>query len=181
MSHHKNYNMYRTKLQTCEQPLIPFIAIHLSDLTFINENEDKIHRHKAGDDPTRPPESPRIIDRTLSMIVAEQQKKAAEIEAAQAGGAKGEGDEEEDEDLLINFNKMELVCKVLNLLRGFQAVGFERYQPASYLQKYFGGMEAEEREKFTVLTEKDIYTWSLKVEPKVTKTQLPFLFFRLIA
>jgi len=102
------------------------------------------------------------------MIVAEQQKKAAEIEAAQAGGAKGEGDEEEDEDLLINFNKMELVCKVLNLLRGFQAVGFERYQPASYLQKYFGGMEAEEREKFTVLTEKDIYTWSLKVEPKVT-------------
>lgn len=172
MNHHKNYHTYRTKLQTCSPPLLPFIAIHLSDLTFINENDDKTRRHVTMEDPTLPPESPRIINRSASFVLVEEKKEAAAAEGGGSGGIQGQGKDAEgqageDEELLINFNKMELVSKVLNLLRGLQTVGYDRYQPATYLQKYFGGMEAAEDEKFSVWAEKDIYSRSLLVEPKV--------------
>ncbi len=35
---------YRQKLRTCVPPVIPFMAIFLTDLTFIEENEDRVPR-----------------------------------------------------------------------------------------------------------------------------------------
>lgn len=148
LSHHKNYQVYRSKLLTCEPPLVPFIAIHLSDLTFIDENEDKRARHK-----------------NEGSEIKEGEEKTPNGEATTGDKPQGQVDEE----LLINFYKMELLSKVLNQLLQFQKVTFDRYQPANYLQKYFGGVEAEEHEKMNTLTEKEIYELSLQVEPKVLR------------
>jgi hypothetical protein len=151
LSHHKNYQVYRNRLQTCEQPLIPFAAIYLTDLTFIAENEDKRARHKNDGTPTE----------------ADVSKEAGGEKKGEETGAGGEKPAGGEEDLLINFYKMELISKVLMQIIQFQKVPYDRYQPSTHLQKYFGGVVAEEHEKLKFLSEKEIYESSLRVEPKV--------------
>jgi hypothetical protein len=135
-SPYHNYASYRQKLRTSVPPIVPFMALFLTDLTFIDENEDKVSHLCPASQSARSlcahPNPDELLRNPLQVA-----RKKTEAESAEGGAdavehdAKEAHDERPDENSpttgeenaasqsfaateeenkeLVNFQKMELV------------------------------------------------------------------------
>src|SRR5690606_24637461 len=123
-----NYQTYRKKVATCEPPLIPFFALILSDLTFIEENDDIIHRSKKEGSNIETKAEGERIDHISSSTSADSlssfpdstSSSTSDISSVNSTPSSSTStidfdlNEESEEDCLIHFGKMELLGKVLS-------------------------------------------------------------------
>jgi len=181
-SPYHNYASYRQKLRTSVPPIVPFMALFLTDLTFIDENEDKVARKKA--------EAEGGANEHDAKEAHDERSLKAEEDANANANASGDSDATKDfeatpEEIkdLVNFQKMELVGKVLLNVRKFQKATYKNLIPSGPFQKLFGEIAevampspeeaAREKKKEDLYSDScfmwsldHIYKYSLIIEPR---------------
>eukprot|EP01087_Luapelamoeba_hula_P007536 TRINITY_DN1845_c0_g2_i5.p1 TRINITY_DN1845_c0_g2~~TRINITY_DN1845_c0_g2_i5.p1 ORF type:complete len:830 (+),score=177.60 TRINITY_DN1845_c0_g2_i5:734-3223(+) len=233
-----NYNTYRKKLMSCDPPVIPFLAVVCSDLTFIEESENTTPtrevRERIKQREAEEAERKARLEAAASAAAADgsgSESGGSVIENASGGswiGASGSGigaggsgigtggsgirgggsgivteargdlseasdvdpsvasehsneeqeeeQEEEEQERLINFSKMDLLSKVIFLIRKFQSSHYPRLRTDPVLHYYFAQANtnpsqglAEDlsgKSRLEWLTEEQVYQFSTIVEPK---------------
>jgi len=102
-SPYHNYQAYRQKLRNGIPPIIPLMVLLLQDLTFIDENEDKVTRKKYRSEAEASTTEGASKEEEGSPAEPPTETNAAEATSA----ATGQGDDDEE---LVNFLKMDLIA-----------------------------------------------------------------------
>lgn len=124
-SPNQNYGSYRKKLGSCVPPLVPFMVIALTDLTFIDENENLVPRKSSSKSSSAATNSTSSSSTTTEAATNTATTTSSVVATVSS------------DEKLVNFLKMGLLAKVILNLRRWQKAPYKTIAPISQFQNLF--------------------------------------------